>query len=185
MTFEKTKESALTDPLTELPNARAFHLALEQRIAECQRLNREPVSVLCMDLDDFKKINDTHGHGLGDRLLAAVAGVIKKQLRQMDVLARYAGDEFVAIMPMASNEVASMVAERIRTAIETQQFVVRTGKTTRISISVGVACFPGDGETAEELLNNAGRAMQQEKHVRKLTPTDLSANVITSIESFR
>ncbi|MDT7542621.1 MAG: hypothetical protein QOE33_2525 [Acidobacteriota bacterium] len=185
MTFEKTKESALTDPLTELPNARAFHLALEQRIAECQRLNREPVSVLCMDLDDFKKINDTHGHGLGDRLLAAVAGVIKKQLRQMDVLARYAGDEFVAIMPMASNDVASMVAERIRSAVESQQFMVRTGKTTQITISVGVACFPGDGETAEDLLNSAGRSMQQQKHVRKLTPTDLSANVITSIESFR
>jgi diguanylate cyclase (GGDEF)-like protein/putative nucleotidyltransferase with HDIG domain len=185
LTFEKTKESALTDPLTELPNARAFHLALEQRIAECQRLNREPVSVLCMDLDDFKRINDTHGHGLGDRLLAAVAGVIKKQLRQMDVLARYAGDEFVAIMPMASNDVASMVAERIRTAVESQQFVVRTGKTTQISISVGVACFPGDGETAEDLLNSAGRSMQHEKHARKLAPADLSANVITSIESFR
>ncbi len=185
MTFEKTKESALTDPLTELPNARAFHLALEQRIAECQRLNREPVSVLCMDLDDFKKINDTHGHGLGDRLLAAVAGVIKKQLRQMDVLARYAGDEFVAIMPMASNDVASMVAERIRAAVESQQFVVRTGKTTQISISVGVACFPADGETAEDLLNSAGRAMQQEKHARKLTPAELSPSVITSIESFR
>jgi diguanylate cyclase (GGDEF)-like protein len=185
LTFEKTKESALTDPLTELPNARAFHLALEQRLAECQRLNREPVSVLCMDLDDFKKVNDAHGHGLGDRLLAAVAGVIKKQLRQMDVLARYAGDEFVAIMPMASNDVASMVAERIRAAVEAQQFVVRTGKTTQISISVGVACFPGDGETAEELLNSAGRSMQQEKHARKLAPSDLVANVITSIESFR
>ncbi|HLL75763.1 MAG TPA: HD domain-containing phosphohydrolase, partial [Pyrinomonadaceae bacterium] len=112
VTYEKTKESALTDPLTELPNARAFHLALEQRLAECQRLNREPVSVLCMDLDDFKRINDAHGHGVGDRMLAAVASVVKKQLRQMDILARYAGDEFVAIMPMASSDVAEMVAER-------------------------------------------------------------------------
>lgn len=185
MTFEKTKESALTDPLTEMPNARAFHLALEQRLAECQRLNRENVAVLCMDLDDFKRINDSHGHGLGDRLLAAVAGVIKKQLRQMDVLARYAGDEFVAIMPMASQEVAEMVAERIRSSVESQQFVVRTGKTEQISVSVGVACFPDDGETAEDLLNSAGRAMQREKHARKLAPDNLQANVITSIESFR
>jgi diguanylate cyclase (GGDEF)-like protein/putative nucleotidyltransferase with HDIG domain len=185
ITFEKTKESALSDPLTELPNARAFHLALEQRLAECQRLNREPVSVLCMDLDDFKRINDTHGHGLGDRLLANVAGVIKKQLRQMDILARYAGDEFVAIMPMASNEVAAMVAERIRSSVEAYQFPIRTGKTTQVGISIGIACFPVDGETAEELLTSAGRNMQQEKHARKLTPNDLSSNVITSIESFR
>ena len=83
------------------------------------------------------------------------------------------------------NEVASMVAERIRSAVESQQFVVRTGKTTQITISVGVACFPSDGETAEDLLNSANRAMQQEKHARKLTPAELSPSVITSIESFR
>ncbi|MDT7602477.1 MAG: hypothetical protein QOF61_474 [Acidobacteriota bacterium] len=185
LTFEKTKESALTDPLTELPNARAFHLALEQRLAECQRLNRESVSVLCMDLDDFKRINDAHGHGLGDRLLASVAGVIKKQLRQMDILARYAGDEFVAIMPMASTDVAAMVAERIRSSVESHVFPVRPGKTAQISISIGIACFPNDGETSEELLSSAGHNMQQEKHARKLAPDDLSSNVITSIESFR
>jgi diguanylate cyclase (GGDEF)-like protein/putative nucleotidyltransferase with HDIG domain len=184
LTFEKTKESALSDPLTELPNARAFHLSLEQRIAECQRLNREPVSVLCMDLDDFKKINDAHGHGIGDRLLASVAGVIKKQLRQMDVLARYAGDEFVAIMPMASSDVASMVADRIRGAVEAERFPVRTGKTAQVGISIGIACFPNDGETAEELLSSAGRNMQQQKHANKLAPEDFSAS-ITSIESFR
>ncbi|MCA1633204.1 MAG: diguanylate cyclase [Acidobacteria bacterium] len=184
LTFEKTKESALIDPLTELPNARAFHLSLEQRLAECQRLNREPVSVLCMDLDDFKKVNDAHGHGIGDRLLANVAGVIKKQLRQMDVLARYAGDEFVAIMPMASNEVAEMVAERIRSAVEAEQFPVRAGKTARIGISVGIACFPSDGETAEELLSSAGSNMQRQKHAGKLAPEDFSSS-ITSIESFR
>jgi diguanylate cyclase (GGDEF)-like protein/putative nucleotidyltransferase with HDIG domain len=185
LTFEKTKESALIDPLTELPNARAFHLSLEQRIAECQRLNREPVSVLCMDLDHFKEVNDAHGHGIGDRLLANVAGVIKRQLRQMDVLARYAGDEFVAIMPMASSDVASMVADRIRSAVEAEQFPVRTGKTAQISVSVGIACFPSDGETAEELLSSAGRNMQHEKHARRLAPDDLPASVITSIESFR
>ncbi|HEX9917975.1 MAG TPA: diguanylate cyclase, partial [Pyrinomonadaceae bacterium] len=160
LTFEKTKESALTDPLTELPNARAFHLALEQRIAECQRLNREPLSVLCMDLDNFKAVNDAHGHGLGDKLLASVAAVVKKQLRQMDILARYAGDEFVAIMPMASSEVAAMVAERIRTAVEEHRFPIRTGKTASVGISIGLACFPSDGETTEQLLTTAGRNMQ-------------------------
>jgi len=185
MTFEKTKQSALTDTLTDLPNARSFHHALEQRIAECQRLNREPLSVLSMDLDDFKAINDAHGHPIGDRLLANVAAIIKKQFRQMDVLARYAGDEFVAIMPMASGDVAAMVAERIRAAVESSEFTLRTGRTTRIGISIGIACFPGDGETSEELLSRAGRNMQQDKHGRKLNPAASSQNVAQSIDAFR
>jgi len=189
MTFEKTKQSALTDTLTDLPNARSFHHALEQRIAECQRLNREPLSVISMDLDDFKAINDVHGHPIGDRLLANVAAIIKKQFRQMDVLARYAGDEFVAIMPMASGDVAAMVAERIRAAVESSEFTLRTGRTTRIGISIGIACFPGDGETSEELLSRAGRNMQQDKHGRKLNPAtngqNVAQSVAQSIDAFR
>ena len=185
MTFEKTKESALTDTLTDLPNARSFHLALQQRIAECQRLNREPLALLSMDLDDFKQINDTHGHAVGDRMLASVAAIIKKQFRQMDILARYAGDEFVAIMPMASGDVAEMVAERIREAVESHEFSIRTGRTTKIGISIGIACFPSDGETAEELLSQAGHNMQQDKHGRKLHPASGAQNVVLSIDSFR
>ena len=189
MTFEKTKQSALTDTLTDLPNARSFHHALEQRIAECQRLNREPLSVISMDLDDFKAINDAHGHPIGDRLLANVAAIIKKQFRQMDVLARYAGDEFVAIMPMASGDVATMVAERIRAAVESSEFTLRTGRSTRIGISIGIACFPGDGETSEELLSRAGRNMQQDKHGRKLNPAtsgqNVAQSVAQSIDAFR
>ncbi len=185
MTFEKTKESALTDALTDLPNSRSFHLALQQRIAECQRLNREPLSVISMDLDDFKQVNDTHGHAIGDRLLATVAAIIKKQFRQMDILARYAGDEFVAIMPMASGDVAEMVAERIRAAVEAHEFAIRTGRTTKIGISIGIASFPHDGETCEALLSQAGHNMQQDKHSRKLGPTAHAQNVAHSIDPFR
>src|SRR5439155_14406892 len=76
LTFEKTKESALTDPLTELPNARGFYMMLEQRIAECQRMNRESLAVISMDVDDFKAINDQYGHATGDRVLASVSAVI-------------------------------------------------------------------------------------------------------------
>jgi len=185
MTFEKTKESALTDALTNLPDSRSFHHSLEQRIAECQRLNREPVSVISMDLDDFKQVNDTHGHAIGDRLLASVAAIIKKQFRQMDILARYAGDEFVAIMPMASGDVAGMVAERIRAAVETHDFAIRTGRTTKIGISIGIASFPNDGETSEALLSQAGHNMHQDKHSRKLSPIARAHNVALSIDSFR
>jgi diguanylate cyclase (GGDEF)-like protein/putative nucleotidyltransferase with HDIG domain len=171
LTFERTKESALTDSLTDLPNARAFYMMLEQRIAEGQRLNKESLAVISMDVDDFKKINDTYGHAVGDRILAMIATIIKKQMRQMDILARYAGDEFVAIMPMASSSMASMIAERVRIAVESQKYPVRTGKTVEVGISLGVACFPTDGETTEELLTNAARQMQHDKHARKLMPT--------------
>jgi diguanylate cyclase (GGDEF)-like protein/putative nucleotidyltransferase with HDIG domain len=167
ITFEKTKESALTDPLTELPNARGFYMMLEQRLAECQRMNRESLSLISMDVDDFKKINDQWGHAIGDRLLASIARVIRKELRQMDILSRYAGDEFVAIMPMASQAMAEMVAERIRQAVSEHKFSVRTGKTVDVSISTGVACFPENGETTEELLTAAARNMQRDKHTRK------------------
>lgn len=182
ITFEKTRESALTDPLTDLPNARAFYMSLQQRVAECQRLNREPVTILSMDLDDFKKVNDTYGHAVGDRMLASVAEVIRKQLRQMDMLARYAGDEFVAIMPMASDDTATLVAERIRAAVENHEFAVRTGRTARVGLSIGIACFPKDGETAEELLTAADRNMQRDKHARKIGPTIASNSNIASID---
>jgi diguanylate cyclase (GGDEF)-like protein len=182
ITFEKTRESALIDPLTELPNARSFHMSLEQRVAECQRLNREPVTILSMDLDDFKNVNDMYGHAVGDRLLASVAEVIRKQLRQMDMLARYAGDEFVAIMPMASGDTATLAAERIRAAVEKHEFTVRTGRTARVGLSIGIACFPKDGETAEQLLTSADRNMQRDKHSRKLGPAIAASSNIASID---
>jgi diguanylate cyclase (GGDEF)-like protein/putative nucleotidyltransferase with HDIG domain len=167
LTYEKTKESALVDPLTELPNARGFYMMLEQRLAECQRMNKEPLSVVCMDIDDFKIVNDKYGHSIGDRLLASVAGVVRRELRQMDILTRYAGDEFVAIMPMASSKMAVSIGERMRSAVEEQLFSVRTGTMVGLGVSLGVACFPEDGETTEELLTAAARRMQQDKNARK------------------
>src|SRR6266536_3388636 len=167
MTYERTRESALMDPLTELPNARGFYMMLEQRIAEGQRMNKESLAVLSMDIDDFKAINDEYGHATGDRVLASLAGVMRKELRQMDILTRYAGDEFVAIMPMASSSIARSVGERVRTAVEGSRYSVRAGKMVELELSLGVACFPDDGQTTEELLTAAARRMQRDKHARK------------------
>ncbi|HYT49006.1 MAG TPA: sensor domain-containing diguanylate cyclase, partial [Pyrinomonadaceae bacterium] len=181
ITFEKTKESALTDALTDLPNARGFYMMLEQRLAECQRMNRESLSVISMDIDDFRTINDQWGHAIGDRLLSNIGRVIRKELRQMDILSRYAGDEFVAIMPMASTQMSGMVAERIRKAVAAHEFQIRDGKMVKVTVSTGISCFPADGETTEELLTAAARHMQQEKNERKnlvnLTTMPVSARV--------
>jgi diguanylate cyclase (GGDEF)-like protein/putative nucleotidyltransferase with HDIG domain len=177
LTYEKTRDSALIDPLTELPNARGFYMMLEQRIAECQRMNREPVALVCMDIDDFKIVNDKYGHSIGDRLLASVAGVVRRELRQMDILTRYAGDEFVAIMPMASSKMAISISERMRNAVEEQLFSVRPGTMVGLGVSLGVACFPDDGETSEELLSAAARRMQTDKNSRKAILTVAGAGV--------
>jgi len=183
--YEKTMQSALTDPLTDLPNARAFHLMLEQRLAECQRYNSEPLSIISINLDNFQEINDSHGHGIGDHLLADVASAIRKHLRQMDALARYAGDEFVAILPMAAKDVAATVADRIRTGVEEKKFTIRAGRTVQIGISLGVASFPADGETSEILLTNANRLMQRDKHARKLSPEASSTSNVISLGALR
>jgi diguanylate cyclase (GGDEF)-like protein/putative nucleotidyltransferase with HDIG domain len=184
LTYEKTKDSALIDPLTELPNARAFYMMLEQKIAECQRMTNESVAVLSMDVDDFKGINDRYGHAIGDRVLASVAGVIRKELRQMDILTRYAGDEFVAIMPMASTNMAASIGERVRRAVEEQRFSVRTGTVAKLGMSLGVACFPEDGETTEELLTSAARKMQSNKHSRKTVLT-LTNSPMSTLDALR
>ena len=182
LTYEKTKESALVDPLTDLPNARGFYMMLEQKIAECQRLKRESLAVISMDIDEFKVINDKYGHSTGDRLLASIAGAIRHELRQMDILTRYAGDEFVAIMPMASNNMAQSVGERMRNTVEDQLFSVRPGTMIGVGLSMGVACFPEDGETSEELLTAAARKMQKDKHRRKSVLT-LACAGVSSIDA--
>ena len=177
LTYERTRESALVDPLTELPNARGFYMMLEQRLAECQRMNKEPLAVVSMDIDDFKVINDKYGHSMGDRLLASVAGVVRRELRQMDILTRYAGDEFVAIMPMASSKMAESISERMRSAVEDQLFSVRAGTMIGLGVSLGVASFPEDGETTEELLTAAAGRMQRDKNARKTLLTVAEAGV--------
>jgi diguanylate cyclase (GGDEF)-like protein/putative nucleotidyltransferase with HDIG domain len=182
LTHERTKESALTDPVTELPNARALRLLLDQRVAECQRTRRGPLSLLSIDVDDFHLVNEELGHGMGDRLLAAVAAVVRGQLRQMDMLSRYAGDEFIAVLPSASEEEARRVAERVRTAVESQKFQVRAGRAVQLTVSVGVGCFPEAGETADDLLLAATQNMQRHKHARKLSHGPAS---VVSIDAYR
>ncbi|HZI18390.1 MAG TPA: diguanylate cyclase [Pyrinomonadaceae bacterium] len=185
LVHERTKETALTDALTGLPNARALALALEQRLAECRRTGREPVAVLCLDLDGFRRVNEAHGYGVGDRLLSAFAALVRAQLRQMDSLARYSGDEFVAVMPTATSDVAAFVAERIRAAVESEHFAVRTGLTVRLCVSVGVGCYPADGETADELILAASRDMRRRKEAGRSAHVPAGANRLVGLDNFR
>ncbi len=184
--YEKNRETALFDTLTGLPNNRAFYLTLDQRIAECQRLNQEDsLTVVSIDLDNFKQINETYNHEVGDKLLIAVADLIKGQLRSMDFLARYGGDEFIAILPHASYDMAQAVGERIKTAVETHLISVGTDEPIEALISVGVASYPQDGEVSFELLSAANRKMYRQKQSRKTSAfSDGNSNVIP-FDNFR
>lgn len=183
--FERTKQSALTDSLTGLPNARALQLLLEQRVAECRRLNGETLAVLSIDVNDFKLVNEELGHGIGDRLLASAADVIKSQLRDMDMLARYAGDEFIAVLPAASPEDAVMVSERIRTAVAAHKFQFKPGRTIRIEISVGISCFAADGDTADELILSATQTMKRKKSALNYSSDSSASAKILNIEAYK
>ncbi|HZB43824.1 MAG TPA: HD domain-containing phosphohydrolase [Pyrinomonadaceae bacterium] len=185
LTFVKTRENALADPLTGLQNERALRLLLEQRLAECRRRPDAPLAVLSLDIDDLGGVNGAHGHGVGDRLIAEAAGVIKAQLRQMDMLARCEADEFVAVMPAADAEAAGVVAERIRAAVESHRFTVRAGLTLRVGLSVGVACFPSRGETADDILLAAHADMERNKHIRKFESHGPGPGEVIRLDSYR
>src|SRR6202008_1653289 len=146
-----TESKALTDPLTSLPNARSLHARFEEEVARFER-NGTPFQVIMLDLDDFKLVNDTFGHKVGDRMLREVASLVHSQLREYDFLARYAGDEFVAIVPDVATHQVEELRERIEKPVSGFSIEVRAQGRARVGISVGSAVYGVDGETLDQLL---------------------------------
>ncbi|MEE9219737.1 MAG: diguanylate cyclase [Acidobacteriota bacterium] len=165
--FEQTQESALTDALTGLPNSRYLHMQFEQELSKAKRYHHA-MAVLAMDLEDFKAVNDRLGHYAGDQLLIEIGRTLKNQLRGGDTLARYAGDEFLAILPMTERQEAMMLIERLQNAVDKLRFRFPGAATTaRVGVSVGASFFPEDGETLETLMIKADRLMYRNKASRK------------------
>jgi diguanylate cyclase (GGDEF)-like protein len=166
--FEQSVSNALTDSLTNLPNERGFFLVLENQLAESLRHPDErPLTVLAMDIRNFAEINQKFGHTTGDRVLAFAAATIKKQLRQMDVLTRLSGDEFLAILPTANEKISADVIERIKRAFVLAPFPATGAESVHLSINFGAATFWRDGETASELLKTALVRKGQDKQTEK------------------
>jgi diguanylate cyclase (GGDEF)-like protein/putative nucleotidyltransferase with HDIG domain len=161
---ERTETSALTDLLTGLPNARALRYRFEEE-ADRARRHRDSFSVMMMDLDGFKAVNDKFGHQAGDQLLRELSVLLFSHIRSSDFVSRYAGDEFVAIMQVGAEEVQEL-AQRIQRAIDRHDFGFQ-GTKLFIGLSVGCASFGADGETLDELLLAADRAMYVDKAKRK------------------
>jgi len=158
---EKLRYNAVHDHLTDLPNRTLFFDRLSMALAQAQR-DAHLVAIIMLDLDEFKKVNDTQGHNAGDRLLQGVAARLTHMFRRSDTIARLGGDEFVLLLPdLPYAEVARNVAERIVQCFQ-KPFDIE-GVQIATTASLGVAVFPGDGEDAETLIKNADIAMYRSK----------------------
>src|SRR5438067_9110049 len=166
MVFEQTQEDSLTDPLTGLPNTRSMFMHLTRELARAERLKSE-VSLLVMDLDNFKEINDTFGHHVGDRALRDIATVLRAGIRPYDVCVRYAGDEFIVVLAGCGADEAERKRLELQRAVDGLQFEARPGQMLPLAISVGAAVFPHDGNTYETLLATADSRMYRDKTRRK------------------
>jgi diguanylate cyclase (GGDEF)-like protein/putative nucleotidyltransferase with HDIG domain len=164
--FEQTQEASLTDPLTGLPNTRFMLMHLPRELARADRLKSE-VSLLVMDLDEFKDINDTYGHYVGDQALREVAQALRATIRPYDVCMRYAGDEFIVILPGCGRDEADHKRLDLQRAVERIVFEAMPGTRVPLWISAGAAVFPQDGVTYEALLAAADSRMYLDKGQRK------------------
>lgn len=159
---EELQRLATRDGLTGLYNRRMFHTLLAQEFAHAQRFNR-PVSLLMLDIDHFKHVNDTWGHLAGDAILKGLGELLNRQARAMDRVCRYGGEEITVILPESDLNAATEVAERLRAAIETQLFDVGGGEFIRITGSIGVASWPAQADNEEKLIAAADVAMYAAK----------------------
>jgi diguanylate cyclase (GGDEF)-like protein len=153
---DKMSLLAATDALTGLANHRGFNSAMERALAGSQRYGR-PLAVLFIDVDYFKQLNDASGHTAGDAALIEFAEVVQRCLRESDVLARWGGEEFVALLSETSAAGALETAERICDAVAKHPF--DSGGSRRLTCSIGIAANPGDGNDGPSLLDAADRAM--------------------------
>ncbi len=152
--YEETKELSLRDPLTGLANRRFMDIEFKRSFTRAKRLKRS-LSTIMLDIDYFKKFNDTYGHTEGDRILVEVANILIKETREIDLAARYGGEEFLILLPETDINKASDVAERIRKAVETE---------TNVTISMGVASFHDEMQNENELIEKADGALYQAKN---------------------
>jgi diguanylate cyclase (GGDEF)-like protein len=166
MVFEQTQEDSLTDALTGLPNTRFMFLHLSRELARADRLGAE-VSLMVMDLDDFKEINDTFGHHIGDRALREVATVLRTAIRPYDICVRYAGDEFIVVLSGCGREEAETKRQELQHAVDNVELEVQPDLRIPMMISVGAAVFPHDGDSYETLLAKADSRMYRDKSQRK------------------
>jgi diguanylate cyclase (GGDEF)-like protein len=163
---QRIHELTITDDCTALYNARHLHFVLDAEIYRSNRYNYE-FSVIFIDLDHFKQVNDTYGHLVGSKLLWMIGDLIKGHLRLIDYAFRYGGDEFVVLLPQTSKENALMVVRRIKDLLNSTTYFTEEGLNIKVTASFGLASFPGDARTRKEILRMADEAMYLVKNTTR------------------
>jgi len=165
--YEKTVVRAHTDTLTELWNHGHFHFLMQVEI-EKAKATKTPLSLMMVDIDDFKVYNDALGHQAGDKLLKDLAVLLRNQSRKMDYVCRYGGEEFTVILPETNKKEAFVIAQRLREDVKNRSFLHEEILPTKmLTISIGVACFPEDATSAADLISSSDKALYQAKHKGK------------------
>jgi diguanylate cyclase (GGDEF)-like protein len=160
---ERIQELTITDDCTGLFNARHLYKTLEAEVYRSSRFGYE-FSVLFIDLDHFKQVNDTHGHLIGSRLLAEVGYLIKAQLRLIDFAFRYGGDEFVVLLPQTSKDAALNVARRLRDSLRASNFCKEEMLNLNVRASIGLATYPHDAKSPHDIIRQADEMMYMVKN---------------------
>jgi diguanylate cyclase (GGDEF)-like protein len=176
--FERMRDVSFTDPLTELPNSRSLAEFLRQRVLDAKN-DRIPSALVMIDIDDFKAVNDGHGHQKGDDALKAVAETIRTHVRGTDFCARYGGDEFVVVLAGCDRPEAEERAHYIQEAVGRVVLEATDGDHVTLGISVGVSVFPVDGTNIESLITAADRRMYLNKSGRR------AFGELSAVSSFR
>jgi diguanylate cyclase (GGDEF)-like protein len=159
---EETQEDAYTDPLTGLPNLRYFNAFMEEELKRGKRVGY-PITLLMMDLEKFKAVNDRYGHKKGDVVLLEAGRLLRAQLRKSDVCLRYGGDEFLAVLPGVDRELAAQTTKRIQAVFDETPITYVNDEAVKVGISVGVAIFPEHGLEPDLLVAIADRDMYHNK----------------------
>jgi len=163
---EKIQELTITDDCTGLYNARHLYKVLETEVYRSSRFGYE-FTVVFIDLDHFKQVNDTHGHLVGSKLLAEVGCMIKAHLRLIDYAFRYGGDEFVVLLPQTGKDAALVVAKRLRDTLRTSTFCTEEGLNLNVRASMGVATYPHDAKTPHDIIRQADEMMYLVKNTSR------------------
>ncbi|HRQ60062.1 MAG TPA: diguanylate cyclase [Alphaproteobacteria bacterium] len=160
---EKLRDQSIRDTLTRLFNRRYLEETLEREMSRSRRTD-QPLSLMVLDLDHFKRYNDTMGHDAGDALLVQFAALLQKNVRKEDIACRYGGEEFVIVLPMTDLELAGQRAQEIIDATRNMQVKLKNGDTRSVTVSIGVAVFPKQADSAEDLITRADKALYLAKN---------------------